>query len=547
MSLFPLLKMQFSYISKKTIQSIIALILLSLIPFFYGNFDSSMVNYYYAFLNSLIILCVFTLVGKRRIALNFVILTSAFIAVISIEISGGMLSNGAFHSILATNFDEIREYFSLINLNSLFVTILISMILIFIFIKSIIPVNNYMAFPIYMLAFALFIGYPGFKYAVDEGYAEDAGKDPFSMLYIIPSMPSYNLYLTAALALHERYLSQESYGNALPSHIARLPILSEGDGDIILILGESSRRGSYSVYDETINSTPNLKKRLTESEYFYRINDVFSPAPNTRESLARSLTFATSSTFLHDGLPFKTLLSSMSEAGYETIWITTQDLYTRWDTFSAKVANSADRVIHKNEYGTQWTDRIAANRALRELKRPQTSFVVLHLWGEHSDYRIRNGTPIPQTNIDAIKRQITEEQPISDDKLHYLASIHHTDMILESIFSYIENSSSNDLAIYFPDHGEVIGKGHGLIPIRLDSELSIPFVSQGNKSKKLSREISKFRDKRFGIFNTSYFPEVLINTLGGAAGVPDESHNLTYFSIQGSSIRVANDDYLNRS
>lgn len=547
MNLFHLLRVRFTHISKKTIQSIIALIALSLTPFFYGDFDKSIVSYYYTFLNFLIILCVFTLVGKLRIALNIVILTSVFIAAISVEISGGMLSNGAFHSILATNSDEIYEYFSLVDVSSFLTTIIISLVFIYIFTKSVLSASNYIVFPLYIFTFVLFLGYPGFRYIVDENYANDAREDIFSMLYVISPMPSYNLYLTTALALHERNLSQEPYGNSLPSHISSLPSLSDDDGDVILILGESSRRQSYSIYDETINSTPNLKKRLAESEHFSRINNVFSPAPNTRESVARSLTFATSNTFLHDGLPFKTLLGSMSEAGYETIWVTTQDLYTRWDTFSAKVANSADKVIHKSDNGTKWTDKTAADRALKELRKPQKSFVILHLWGEHSDYRIRNGNPIPQNSIDAISQQLTKEQPINSDKLHYLASIHHTDMILESILSYVEKSNPDDLAIYFPDHGEVIGKGHGLIPIRLESELAIPFVSQGNKSKELSREISKFRDKRFGIFNTSYFPEVLINTLGGVASVPEESHNLTYFSIQGSSIRVKNDDYLNRS
>ncbi len=547
MIFFRFLKEQIPPITKKTIQSIFVLLLFSFIPFFYGNFDHSIVNYYYAFLNFLVILCAFTLSGKSRMALNTIILTSAFIAAVSVEISGGMLSNGAFHSILATNTNEVREYFSLISVSGFTVTILISLLCIVLFTKSSISPQKFIACPIYILTIALCFGYPAFRYLVDENYARDAKKDAFSLLYVIPSMPSYNLYLTAVLALHERHLSQESYGNSLPPHIDRLPVLSDKNGDIILILGESSRQGSYSIYEEIINSTPNLKIRLKESENFYRIKNVYSPAPNTRESVARSLTFATSSTFLHDGLPFKTLLSSMSEAGYETIWITTQDLYTRWDTFSAKVANSADRVIHKNNDGKDWTDSIAAKVALKELKRPQKSFIVLHLWGEHSDYRIRNGIPIPQKNIEAIKQQITNKQSINSDKLHYLASIHHTDTILESIFSYIENANPNDLAIYFPDHGEVIGKGHGLIPIRLESELSIPFVTQGNKSKILSKEIAKFRDKKFGIFNTSYFPEVLINTLGGIASVPKESHNLTYFSIQGSPIIVENNDYINRT
>lgn len=531
----------------KTRLSALALVVLSILPMLYANFEGSIVGYYYALLNFLIIFCVFTLKGSLRLISNFLIITSCSVAALSTEVAGGMLSNGALHSILATNSSEVFEYFSLINGWSFLLTILLILTSIIIITKSTIPTTRPIAWPIYTLTLALCIGYPFFRYTVDEGYQQDAKEDFFSMLYIIPPMPTYNLYLTATLALHERQLSQEQYGDALPIHITKLPVLSKNTGDIILILGESSRRGSYSIYDEIINTTPNLKLRLENSDQFQRINKVFSPAPNTRESIARSLTFATSNTYLHDGLPFKTLLSSMSDAGYETVWVTTQDLYTRWDTYSAKVANSSDRVIHKSADGLPWTDSNAANVALDVLKQPQKSFVVLHLWGEHSDYRIRNGIPIPQHSIDAIEKQVPKDQPLDKNKIHYLASIHHTDSILESIFSHIDQSSQNDLAIYFPDHGEVIGKGHGLIPIRLESELAIPFVAQGYRSEVLSHEIGRFRDKRFGVFNTSYFPEVLINTLGGAANVPTDSHNLTYFSIEGSPTRVRNDDYINRS
>ncbi len=533
-------------ITKKTAISTLALLLFSLIPIFYGSFINSIVNYYYAFFNFLVILCIFTLRGKIRKASNFIIVISAFISVISIEISGGMLSNGAFHSILVTNSNEVREYFSLINMRNILVAFIISILCTIIFSQSVISLHRRTLLPTYILTISLFFGYPAFRFIADDNYARDAEKDPFSMLYVIPPMPTYNLYLTAILALHERHLSQEPYGNAIPPHINKLPIISDKNGDIILVLGESSRQGSYSIYNEIINSTPNLRNRFEYLDNFYRIDDVFSPAPNTRESVPRSLTFATSSTFLHDGLPFKTLLGFMSEAGYETVWITTQDLYTRWDTFSAKVANSADKVIHKSHNATLWTDTSAAEVALQELKKPKKSFIILHLWGEHSDYRIRNGIPIPPESIDAITRQITGENHISNDKIHYLASIHHTDTILESIFSHID-TNPNDLAIYFPDHGEVIGKGHGLVPIRLESELSIPFIFQGYKSKLLAKEISKFRDKKFGVFNTSYFPEVIINTLGGVADVPKDSHNLTYFSIKGSPIRVKEYDYINRS
>ncbi|OUS32126.1 hypothetical protein A9Q99_01600 [Gammaproteobacteria bacterium 45_16_T64] len=507
-----------------------------------NNIEINSVNIYFNTLNIMIVLSALLLTGWTGKLAKAMLLASACVCILSILITGGMLSSGAFHSILATNIDEIYGYFMLIDWLPVIVFSLIFLcasILIF-------RCQLYLPKPVRVMVFgltvALLFGYPGFRFSVDTAYSKDVREDPFSALYIFPDMPSYNLYLVASLAMHERSLSTSPYGTSLPDHVHTLPVAEDNSGDLILILGESSRRHSYSIYGEPINTTPNLKKRALHSPNFTKIEDVFSPAPNTRESVARSLSFATSDTYLHEGLPFKTLLGALSEADYHTVWITTQDLYTRWDTFSAKVANSADEVIHKNPNNGPWTDEIAASYAVEELRKPRKSFVILHLWGEHSDYGIRNGQPIPDTSIQAIKEH-DDAKERSKEEIEYLASIHHTDEIIESIFSHIDTSERSDLAIYFPDHGEVIGKGHGLVPIDIDSELSIPMVAQGKQSRELIAEIDRFRDSEYGIFNTSYFPEVMINLLGGEASPPLDSLTLSFYSIQGHPSHVGNQYY----
>jgi len=498
---------------------------------------------YYSTLNLLIAISVFTLTGWPGYLFKSLILFSTLAAILSVIITGGMLSTGAYHSILATNTMEVFGYFSLVNWTLVTASVLLFILCAYWFFTMRISVGRSQRLMLWLGATFLIFALPGYKYFVDPVYAEDVARDPTNSLYAIMDMPTYNLFKVSALAHRERYLSRQPYGDKLPGHIVEIPIDTMPLHDIIVIVGESSQRDAYSIYGETVNTSPTMKKRLRHDQNFFKINRVQSPAPNTRESVARSLSFTNSKTSLKEGLSYDTLLSVMSRLGYRTSWITTQELFTRWDTFSAKIANSADTIIHKSQDGDPWTDSAAIDTAIKELEKPHASFIVVHLSGEHSDYRIRNNLPIPEESILAITGQISAGSRLNDDKFFYFASIHHTDTLLDRVFEHVSESAAPDMALYFPDHGEVIGKGHGLIPVNVNEELGIPLVIQGELGKNLREEIDNFRDLRFDTFNTSYLPEVLINTLGGHAIRTKDVDILSFFSIQGIPAEVQASHY----
>jgi len=522
-----------STLAKDHYKRLLAL-LLFLTPAIYCLPDSNYTSTgYFGTLNLLLLIAALSTKSIFEKPFKLALLASVLVSYLSIAISGGMLSSGAFHSIIDTTTFEIVGYIPLISWPVIIITLMLFGCGAYCFYTETIYLPLRYKYLLLASIISVTLALPCYRYIVDPSFKQSVKQDYFNALYSFGDMPAYNLYRVAITSFRERYLSRQPCGIALPSHISLSPIATNNQSDIIVIIGESSRRLSYSVYGYGIDSTPNMKKRLKSGSNFIAIDNVYSPAPNTRESIARTLSFATSNTYLREGLAYQTLLDIMQKAGYTTVWITTQDLYTRWDTYSAKIANSAQKIIAAASDGKTWTDQRAIETALLELAKPEKSFVIVHLWGEHSDYSIRNNLPLPTTSIQAIERQIDSESPLKDIEVSYLSSIHHTDSIVDSVFSYIDSTPDQDLAIYFSDHGEVIGKGHGLIPINISSELGIPFVIQGELSAKLSKQINNFRDSYKGIFNTSFFPEVMINTLGGKAERTKDVDLLSYFSIQG--------------
>ncbi|WP_434360717.1 sulfatase-like hydrolase/transferase [Parasalinivibrio latis] len=508
-------------------------------PFFYPwlvlPYTFTLLDTYFFILNLLVALWCLSISGLPGLLIRGMVWASVIVAVVSILVTGGMLTTGAFHSILLTSSSEIYGYFSLVYWPSMTGGIVMLVICGVWFLKG--EGNEYFANHKGVLSASLImmlVLLPVFKAIKDSDFVQTIGKDPVNLLYAFSDIPAYNLYRVATVSFRERYLSKEPYGTELPSHVDTASLVNLPE-KIILILGESSRQDAYSLYGEKINSSPKLLSRYKASApgHFARISKVFAPAPNTRESIPRSLSFSTVTGNLALGLPYKTIPAILSEQGYRTVWVTTQTLYTRWDTFTAKIATSSDRIVHSSADGTPWTDIKAAEAVLSELSQPGKQFVVLHLSGEHADYRIRNNELIPKENTDEIRRQASGKENIDDKKLNYLASVHLTDSIIDSIMDFVETKAENGLVIYFSDHGEVIGKGHGLLPIQLEAELSIPFVISGRYSGKMEKIIDAYRDEEYNIFNTDFFPEVLIQTLGGEVIVPEEASTLTYFSIEG--------------
>lgn len=515
-----------------------------LVPLVFVMPISSPFTLYYMLISASLILISMSFTGWLSALVKILLSLSCLASILSLVISGGFLATGAMHSILLTNPDEVTGYFQLIDWKIFLPTMMLTLGGLYCFWRTHIPLTNLAKAMASVFLLALLCALPLFKWVFDAEEKRLIQQDKMHLIYLYQDVPAYNLYRVASLTLYERFKSHIQYGNELPKHV-QIDIVDTEDlpQNIVIVIGESSRRDAYSMYGNPIDASPQLMLRhKSQPNIFSVIDGVFAPAPNTRESVPRSFSFVSTDERLYQGLAYTNIINLARTMGYQTSWITTQALYTRWDSFTAKVATSAEQVFHKSEHGQPWHDRDAASKVSELLKHnQQPQFIVLHLSGEHADYAIRNGESVPSRHRQAIAQQVPDNALLSQAELSYFSSVHLTDTILDGLIKEVFADEQDSLFVYFSDHGEVIGKGHGLQPIQIEDELAIPYFAIGRLAKNMTRAIDCYRDNKHHLFNNAHFPEVLLTTLGMKVEPPKQVKHFTYYSIKGETRSLPDD------
>lgn len=223
---------------------------------------------------------------------------------------------------------------------------------------------------------------------------------------------------------------------------------------LVLVIGESTSRLHMSLYGYPRNTNPELSKIKDELALF---DNVYSPRPNTIESLQQVLTFADQ---LHpdDYKNKPSLIAMMKQAGYFTIWITNQQSLTGRNTMLTTFAKQADRQYFLNNERQQnafsFDDKVLTPFA-KSLEDPhQKKLIVVHLLGTHMKYDHR----YPKT-FAIFKSNHGLPNPDMDDKQvdqinSYDNAIRYNDWILSQLISTLKAKRQHSLLVYFSDHGE---------------------------------------------------------------------------------------------
>lgn len=220
---------------------------------------------------------------------------------------------------------------------------------------------------------------------------------------------------------------------------------------IFLIIGESSLRGSYSLYGYSLPTTPSLDSlsKLNNIEFTYY--DAIAVAPLTREAIRLSLSFATP----NYAMPFftqKNIIDLANEVGYETIWISNQDKLGIYDNNIGYIASCAYDSYFLDSKSRDDLELIKILES--KLVKGKKQFIVLHMYGSHSWYGDRND--------DIDKTALTNEINNDPTVLEYDRSIHHTDRFLKKVTDLMFQTDDKSILYYYSDHGEIVGKGHAL-------------------------------------------------------------------------------------
>ena len=405
----------------------------------------------------------------------------------------GILSKGAFGSIIDSSFTEIMGYLSEFGAIPFVVSSILTSIYIAIVFRCSYT-NNEALTLCWLITFIGFISlfmaiyiFPMFN--PDSRVRGEFKANPMAVL-------SHQIDRTSIAPLFQylAYLEEESFLTS-PTRLTFPDNISYGTESkydrIYMILGESASSRHFSFYGYPHHTTPfldSLKKHIN----LYTPGPAISPTPITRESLKRVMSFATVKS-PHYFTEHINMIKAAELKGFETYWFSTHEKFGTHDSAAYKISLDATNVDFNSKDDSEIPSLIAGVKGNKK-------FIVAHLNGSHSPYL--NYEKSDYHELGANRK--------NDQAIRYDATIKKTDRIIKEI---IKNITTNSIVIYVSDHGEVIGKGHGLARPSKD-QFDVPFFIYDNSeiSQKNARHILSLTNGE--IFNTQYTMDFVIKLLG---------------------------------
>lgn len=249
----------------------------------------------------------------------------------------------------------------------------------------------------------------------------------------------------------------------------------------VLIVGESARRGSWSVYGYQRPTTPYLEK--LKGEAFF-LQNARADANLTTLSVPIILTGMTPEEHNASGRPHGTLFDLVKEAGYSTSWLVNQDLEV-----STSIGVVADHLEFPPEIGKgSMFARFNPDEGLlpayqRELNNSGHSrFIGMHVLGSHWEYYRRYPPQFQRygdrgklSPLSLLATDHTVEKALTDS---YDNTVLYTDWLMEQVIEAARKLKVPATVTFVPDHGESLPEldhqaGHGG-PIFYPSQYEIP-------------------------------------------------------------------------
>jgi glucan phosphoethanolaminetransferase (alkaline phosphatase superfamily) len=233
----------------------------------------------------------------------------------------------------------------------------------------------------------------------------------------------------------------------------------------ILIIGESARRDSWSVYGYSRPTTPYLEKLRGQAIFFQH---AVADANVTICAVPILLTGMSPSGFDLKAVRGN-LVGLAGDAGYSTAWLMNQDPH-----ISLLTGSHADRMVYPPSLHTLASGKLPLDEVLLpevrdELKHAtEARFIGLHVIGSHWAYDSRYparfklfGSGPPLTYFDAVSGK--PDQRVVDA---YDNSVLYTDWFIGQIIEAARALSVPVTVTYFSDHGEDLylldgRSGHG--------------------------------------------------------------------------------------
>lgn len=364
--------------------------------------------------------------------ISILLLSVSYFITINYASTYGEASFGSIASIFETNFIEATEFFSSLELIPIVFYLLITLGLSYsLFLIKVDRINK--TIPIYFTFFYSTLSLFSFFYIV--GSKEVSSSTPMRVL-------RYNLVTNYSAHLSEYYrflrIEKNSQINSEWQGVSE----SSSDSDIfIVVVGESVMSSHINLYGYDKRTTENIEKYAGVKI----ISNAISPSTQTMTSLPRVLT-------LNEGLNANynlNIIDLVNLSGLESVWLSNQGRFGKYDSATSVIANRANEVIYlNNNFHDASSDFLMLNYFDKKLKTynpvTQKSVVFMHTIGSHYDFCKRSS--------DGLYEMLSFQNTVIDC---YDNSIFNTFKLIEDLQSLLVDSQLKYKIIFFSDHGMV--------------------------------------------------------------------------------------------
>jgi len=237
------------------------------------------------------------------------------------------------------------------------------------------------------------------------------------------------------------------------------PIIQE-DEVYVIVLGESTSRSHFGLYDYSRPTTPKLNF-LKDELIIY--NDVISPHAHSIASITKVFTLGN---YEHpDKIGDGSIIQLANKANFETFWLSNQRPIGIYESLITKIALSSNKSkFLTTTYGAH--SKVKDAELLPELERvlsddsSSKKFIIIHLMGTHASYV--NRYPDTFNKFKDTPLSIYKSDEISKIINHYDNAVLYTDFVVSEIIQKIKALNTKSFVLYMSDHGEELFKDHNM-------------------------------------------------------------------------------------
>ena len=268
--------------------------------------------------------------------------------------------------------------------------------------------------------------------------------------------------------------------------------IQQDDEVYVLILGESTTRSHFGLYDYYRSTTPYLELLKEDLE---RYNDVISPHVYSIASLTKILTLGNYED--PNQISNGSIIQLANTANFETSWLSNQrpigpyeSLITKISLSSNKLKFLATTVAYHNNVLDQ--DLLPELDSVLSDNENSKKFIVIHLMGTHLNYVNRftdsfnQFTDEPQANF----KSVENFQKINN----YDNAVLYTDYIVSEIIKRIKSLNTKSFVVYLSDHGEELFKDYNMAghneDIATKDMFDVPFLLWQSDKYKAQKKLT---------------------------------------------------------